>query len=119
MKYIGYLSIHFLSALGLLFLSALGLLAQSLPAPAQPQDNSPLFPTIDYFHTMFQPRHQYKLELPATLSDHVRDGVLRLSLRDVTQLAVSRSTDVWLARLDVQQADSSVIRAFGPFDPLF
>jgi outer membrane protein len=104
--------------LSTLLLSVLGLLAQSV-APAQPQDSSPLFPTIDYFHTMFQPRHRYKLELPATLRDHVRDGVLRLSLADVTQLAVSRSTDVWLARLDVQQADSSVIRAFGPFDPQF
>ena len=86
---------------------------------AQAQDAAALFPTTNYFHTIFQSRQHYKLELPGTLRDHVHDGKLVLSLADVTQLAVSRNTDVWLARLDVQQAETPVTRAFAPFDPQF
>jgi outer membrane protein len=100
-------------------LYALLLAASFAVLPLLAQDSLPLFPTSGYFHVMFQPRQQYKLELPATLRDHVRDGKLRLSLADVTQLAVQRNTDVWLARLDVRQADTPVLRAFGPFDPQF
>jgi len=88
-------------------------------AGSNAQDSSPLFPMMGYFHTMFQPRQHYKLELPGTLRDHVQDGKLRLSLADVTQLAVSRNTDVWLARLDVQQSDTPVMRSFAGFDPQF
>src|SRR5258708_12089804 len=83
------------------------------------QTEAPFFPTPGYFRQMFTPRQEYKLELPGSLRDLVKDGRLQINIADVTRLVVARNTDVWLARLDVESAETPLMRAFSGFDPNF
>src|SRR5258708_4946319 len=88
-----------------------------VPTPVRPE--SPTFPTTEFFRQMFMHRNDYKLALPGTLRDNIQNGKLTLTLADVTRMAVARNSDIWLARLDVQSAETPLWRAYSPFDPRF
>src|SRR5512140_3374625 len=64
-----------------------------------------------YFKQAFLKPNRYTVEAPAPLRDMVQDGKLTLSIQDVARLVVQRNTDVWLARFDVQSAQTAIVRA--------
>jgi outer membrane protein TolC len=55
---------------------------------------------------------------PQGLQDHAANGKLVLSLDDTIRLALSNNTDIRLDRSQIEFAQNSLHRAYGPFDPL-
>src|SRR5882724_90930 len=84
--------------------------ATSSYVPTAANAVSPSFPTAGFFRQMFMHRNEYKLSLPGTLRDNIQNGKLTLTLGDVTRMAVARNSDIWLARLDVQSAETPLWR---------
>src|SRR5260370_10948758 len=55
---------------------------------------------------------------PQGLQDHAANGKLVLSLDDTIRLALSNNTDIRLDRSQIEFAQNSLHRAYGPFDQL-
>jgi outer membrane protein len=88
----------------------------SLPAGAMEPVSA--FPRVNWFRQHFaSARTRVQLEPPRRLSELVANGSLELSLRAYTELVLQNSTDIALARLQVEAPVNNITRAFASFDP--
>lgn len=58
-----------------------------------------------------------KLPPPQRLQDHVNDGKLRLSLRDVVLLTLENNSNVRIQETQVEADKFALLRTYQPFDP--
>jgi outer membrane protein TolC len=58
-----------------------------------------------------------KLPPPQNLRDHVNDGKLRLSLRDVVLLTLENNSNVRIQETQVEADKFALLRTYEPFDP--
>lgn len=58
-----------------------------------------------------------KLAPPQSLRDHVNDGKLRLSLRDVVLLTLENNSNVRIQETQVEADKFALLRTYEPFDP--
>jgi outer membrane protein TolC len=94
------------------------LLAAAALAPAFAVEPAFTFPRPSWFRQHFAaPRTKVELQAPRRLSEYVVNGKLELSLRAYIELVLANSTDIALARLQVESPANAITRAFSVFDP--
>ncbi len=80
---------------------------------------APMFPTGNYFRTVFSNRNpDVELKSPTRLTDYVVDNKLELSLRSYLDAVMANNTDIVVQKVSVQVFRNAILRAFSVFDPL-
>jgi hypothetical protein len=86
---------------------------------AQFAEAAPVFPSIDYYRTVFRKTTpNVELKPPVRLADYVADNKLELSLRSYLDAVLANNTDISVQKLSVEVFRNGILRAFSVFDPL-
>lgn len=97
-------------------LTACGAMVLTCVAPAKSQESLRL---ERFLGVPVRQRPAPPLPQPEGLADHVKDGVLTLSLEDAIRLAMANNTDIKLDHTQTDFAINGVKRSYAPFDPRF
>lgn len=92
----------------------------SAPPPPTPYKLRAPF-VCDLFRGQFEQPEPPRVNRPdpALVTSRVRDGRLRLALRDVLELVVRNGLGVQVQRYDVLDSRQAVFQAFAPFEPVW